>query len=81
MTSQTSGRRRAVEELPGLSRSTIYDLMGKGQFPRPVNLTGRRSAGLKALFMLGGTAAHRISKPPPLWLGAVTVVCVAVVRP
>ena len=24
-----------------LSRSTIYDLMGKGQFPRPVKLTGK----------------------------------------
>ena len=32
-------RRRAVEQLTGLSRSTIYDLMAKGQFPRPVRLT------------------------------------------
>ncbi|WP_134682435.1 helix-turn-helix transcriptional regulator [Paracoccus ravus] len=37
-------RRRAVEELTGLSRSTIYDLMSKGQFPRPVKLTGRAVA-------------------------------------
>lgn len=32
-------RRPAVQELTGLSRSTIYDLMAKGQFPRPVRLT------------------------------------------
>lgn len=34
-------RRPAVEEATGLSRSTIYDLMSKGQFPRPVKLTGK----------------------------------------
>ena len=34
-------RRRAVEEITGLSRSTIYNLMSKGQFPRPVKLTGK----------------------------------------
>ena len=34
-------RRHEVEKLTGLSRSTIYDLMGKGQFPRPVKLTGK----------------------------------------
>jgi prophage regulatory protein len=37
-------RRNAVEELTGLSRSTIYDLMAKGAFPRPVRLTGRAVA-------------------------------------
>lgn len=34
-------RRRAVEEITGLSRSTIYDMMSKGLFPRPVRLTGK----------------------------------------
>lgn len=34
-------RRRAVEEITGLSRSTIYDMMSKGLFPRPVKLTGK----------------------------------------
>lgn len=34
-------RRPEVEKLTGLSRSTIYDLMGKGQFPRPVKLTSK----------------------------------------
>ena len=37
-------RRRAVEEITGLSRSTIYDLMSKGQFPRPVKLTAKAVA-------------------------------------
>ena len=34
-------RRRAVEEITGLSRSTIYDMMSRGLFPRPVKLTGK----------------------------------------
>lgn len=34
-------RRRAVEEITGLSRSTIYALMSQGLFPRPVKLTGK----------------------------------------
>jgi prophage regulatory protein len=37
-------RRPAVEQLTGLSRSTIYDLMTKGEFPRSVRLTGRAVA-------------------------------------
>ena len=37
-------RRTAVQDLTGLSRSTIYDLMAKGQFPRPVRLTGKAVA-------------------------------------
>ncbi|MCV2865009.1 AlpA family transcriptional regulator [Defluviimonas sp. WL0075] len=37
-------RRSAVEQLTGLSRSTIYDLMAKGQFPRPVRLTAKAVA-------------------------------------
>lgn len=34
-------RRRQVEEIVGLSRTTIYDLMKKGDFPRPIKLTGK----------------------------------------
>lgn len=34
-------RRPAVEEMTGLSRSTIYSLMDQGDFPRPINLTSR----------------------------------------
>lgn len=37
-------RRHAVEEMTGLSRSTIYDLMAKGVFPRPVRLTAKAVA-------------------------------------
>ncbi|MGO4909809.1 helix-turn-helix transcriptional regulator [Pseudorhodobacter sp. W20_MBD10_FR17] len=37
-------RRRAVEDLTGLSRSTIYNLMSKNAFPRPVKLTGKAVA-------------------------------------
>lgn len=34
-------RRPAVEEITGLSRSTIYDKMSRGEFPRPVKLSDR----------------------------------------
>ena len=34
-------RREAVEQVTGLARSTIYELMSKGLFPRPVKLTGK----------------------------------------
>lgn len=37
-------RRRDVEALTGLSRSTIYDLMARRLFPRPVQLTARAIA-------------------------------------
>lgn len=37
-------RRRAVEEVTGLSRSTLYDLMGRGLFPRPIRLTAKAVA-------------------------------------
>ena len=37
-------RRPAVENITGLSRSTIYALMAKGQFPRPVRLTAKAVA-------------------------------------
>ncbi len=37
-------RRRAVEEITGLSRSTIYLMMSRDLFPRPVKLTGKAVA-------------------------------------
>ena len=40
-------RRSEVERLTGLSRSTIYLLMTKGQFPRPVKLS-ERAVGWRA---------------------------------
>ena len=35
-------RRPAVEEATGLSRSTIYEMMDRGEFPRPIRV-GRRA--------------------------------------
>lgn len=32
-------RRRQVEELTGLSRASIYRLMGSGRFPQPVRVS------------------------------------------
>ncbi|MCV2873274.1 AlpA family transcriptional regulator [Defluviimonas sp. WL0050] len=37
-------RRRTVEAMTGLSRSTLYALMAKDEFPRPVKLTSRAVA-------------------------------------
>ena len=37
-------RRKEVEALIGLSRSTIYSSMSRGEFPRPLKL-GRRAVG------------------------------------
>jgi len=37
-------RRKEVEAMIGLSRSTIYDSMSRGQFPRPLRI-GRKAVG------------------------------------
>ena len=37
-------RRPAVETITGLGRSTIYDLMSRGEFPRPIKLTSKAVA-------------------------------------
>ena len=37
-------RRREVEAVTGLSRSTIYQMMADGGFPKPVRL-GKRAVG------------------------------------
>lgn len=37
-------RRSSVEELIGLSRSSIYAMMANNEFPKPVKL-GRRAVG------------------------------------
>lgn len=34
-------RRPEVERATGLRRSTIYELLGKDQFPQPIPLVGR----------------------------------------
>ena len=35
-------RRPAVQAITGLSRSSIYDMMSKGEFPRPIRI-GKRA--------------------------------------
>lgn len=37
-------RRTEVEAITGLSRTTIYTLMSRGEFPRPVRLTRKAVA-------------------------------------
>jgi prophage regulatory protein len=37
-------RRPEVEELTGLSRTTIYAMMSRGEFPRPIRLTRKAVA-------------------------------------
>lgn len=37
-------RRTEIENLTGLSRSTIYALMAQGEFPRPVRMTAKAVA-------------------------------------
>lgn len=37
-------RRRDVESRTGLKKSTLYELMQGGQFPRPIPLTGQTVA-------------------------------------
>ena len=34
-------RRKEVEEITGLSCSTIYDLMSKGEFPKPIKMSAK----------------------------------------
>ncbi len=38
-------RRKQVQGITGLSRSTIYAEMKAGRFPKQVNLTSKRSVG------------------------------------
>ncbi len=44
MQTQTFLRRPAVESRTGLKRSTLYDLIAAGEFPKPVRL-GKRIVG------------------------------------
>nr|WP_149866390.1 AlpA family phage regulatory protein [Tropicimonas marinistellae] len=43
-------RRTAIEEITGLSRSTIYAMMARDEFPRPVRI-GRRAVGWREIDM------------------------------
>jgi prophage regulatory protein len=63
MTNQVGGglqavlRRAEVERVTGLPRSTIYDYMARGLFPRPVRL-GARSVGWLEREVLAWQAAR-----------------------
>lgn len=41
-------RRGDVERVTGLSRSTIYDYMARGRFPRPIRLSGKSVGWLES---------------------------------
>jgi len=50
-------RRPAVEEVTGLSRSTIYEMMDRGEFPRPIRI-GRRAVAWPEGSVLSWLAAR-----------------------
>lgn len=45
---QTILRRHDVERVTGLPRSTIYDKVAKGEFPRPIQLSARAVGWLES---------------------------------
>lgn len=53
-------RRPEVENLTGLSRSTIYDMMSKGEFPKPVRI-GRRAVAWRESDLAAWLAQRAIS--------------------
>jgi prophage regulatory protein len=56
-------RRRQVEALTGLKRSTIYEHMSAGTFPKPIRL-GLRSVGWLAHEVEGWIAARIADSRP-----------------
>ncbi len=59
-------RRKQVEKVVGLSRSTIYQRIRDGTFPKPISLGGRmvgwRAADIESF--LGDPAGYRQSSIP-----------------
>jgi len=55
-------RRAAVEKLTGLSRSSIYSLMDRGEFPRPRRI-GRRAVGWDAAALERWLASREVADP------------------
>ena len=41
-------RRREVEQLTGLTRSTLYELVAKGKFPKPVPISAQAVAWVES---------------------------------
>jgi prophage regulatory protein len=59
---ETILRRPDVEKRCGLSRSTIYQLMTEGRFPRPLRL-GKRAVGWRESDVAGWLEALPTSEP------------------
>jgi prophage regulatory protein len=57
-------RRRQVETLTGLKRSTIYEGMARGHFPKPIRLGPRTVAWLAS--EIDGWIAARIAESRPV---------------
>ena len=55
-------RRPAVEALIGLSRTTIYEMMKRGEFPRPIKITGKAVAWRES-----DISAWLASRPQPTY--------------
>lgn len=53
-------RRPAVETITGLSRSSIYDMMTRGDFPRPVRI-GRRAVAWPESAVMEWLAARPVA--------------------
>ena len=61
-------RRREVEKVLGLSRSSIYRLMQEGKFPRPVRIgpaaVRRRASDITAWLDSRPVATSEFASPP-----------------
>lgn len=55
-------RRPAVEAVTGLSRSSIYDMMDKGEFPRPVRI-GKRAVAWPESAISDWLSTRQTAKP------------------
>lgn len=62
-------RRKQVERVVGLSRSTIYERIQAGTFPKPISLGGRavgwRASDIEAFLV--DPAGYRATSSAPKW--------------
>ena len=56
-------RLKDVLETCGLSKSSIYDAIKKGEFPKPVRLYGRTSAWIKSEVLQWAQSRINASRP------------------
>lgn len=56
-------RRPDVEAATGLSRSTIYDMMARGEFPRPIRI-GRRAVAWPENAVIAWLSERPTAAPP-----------------